>query len=72
MQAQDSQVKIMKRRTQNAIPDWSHPGLTMTIPPSIHHGRGGMNTTDAKYVFNIQMQNDFTIGTWNVRTLYAH
>ena len=62
----------MKRRTHNIIPDQLQPRLMVAPPTVIHHGGGGKNATDARQMFNIQMQDDFTIGTWNVRTQYAH
>ena len=58
------------KANHNAIPDLSQHRSSMAVPTIVHQDGGVKCTTDT-LVPKICIRDDFIIGTWNVRTLYA-
>ena len=57
----------MKKKQTTSIPDRSRPGSTTTARPTdVQGGREKLATATP-----LRLTRETTIGTWNVRTLYA-
>mgnify|MGYP006275504321 CR=1 FL=1 len=61
----------MRDAKSDDIPDRSRPGSpTTALSTDKHQGGGDKSATGAKDTFKLPSEK-VTIGTWNVRTLYA-
>ena len=59
---------MMMNTNNTLIPDWSKPGIPITMPTVRHRDVGDKYATGVPKVKKIRGRENIAVGTWNVRT----